>query len=60
MESWTEGYTGPMANRHDRDDGASAPASAPHVSASRESYGTGRGGPAGGTGRQGPDHPDPY
>ncbi|WP_420715265.1 protein kinase domain-containing protein [Corallococcus sp. BB11-1] len=43
-----------MANRHDSDDGASAPASAPRVSTSRESYGTGRGGPSG-TGRQGPE-----
>ncbi|WP_304504068.1 tetratricopeptide repeat protein [Corallococcus sp. EGB] len=32
-----------MANRHDRDDGPSAPGSAPRVSTSRESYGTGRG-----------------
>ncbi|RKH48195.1 hypothetical protein, partial [Corallococcus llansteffanensis] len=40
-----------MANRNDRDDGASAPGSAPRVSASRESYGTGRAGAAG-TGRR--------
>ncbi|TSC25147.1 tetratricopeptide repeat protein [Corallococcus sp. Z5C101001] len=32
-----------MANRNDRDDGPSAPGSAPRVSTSRESYGTGRG-----------------
>ncbi|MGE6758187.1 serine/threonine-protein kinase [Corallococcus interemptor] len=39
-----------MANRHDRDDGPSAPGSAPRVSTSRESYGTGR---ANATGRSG-------
>ena len=43
-----------MANRNDRDDGASAPGSAPRVSASRESYGTGRHG-APGTGRREPE-----
>ncbi|WP_370469457.1 protein kinase domain-containing protein [Corallococcus caeni] len=47
-----------MANRNDRDDGPSAPGSAPRVSTSRESYGTGRGN-APATGRGGAESSAP-